>query len=140
MRNARSLALALGSDDPPRIIMTAAEISALVERELATFHYEPPSSDSGLLGKPWSVERVMTGVHALRAALVPPRLVVLRRNKFGVNGVEKHEAWLVATAAQGFSVAFDPIAKEFALVEPAGNEEVNDINVRGDLVGTFLAA
>jgi hypothetical protein len=65
---------------------------------------------------------------------------VLRRVKFGVNSVEKHEVWLVATAAHGLSVAFDPVAREFTLVEPAGNEEVNDINVRGDLVGTFLAA
>ena len=120
--------------------MTSADVSALVAHELASFHYEVPPPGSGLLGKPSSVERVMAGVEALRAALVPPRRVVLRVKALGSEQVETREAWIVATAAHELLVAFDPAANEFALVGPQGDGEVGDINVRGDLVGTFLAA
>jgi len=119
--------------------MTPDAVSALVERELAEFRYDPPAPDSGLLGTSWSAERVARGIDALRAALVPPRPVALRVQAFGTRDLESREAWAVAEV-DGLLVVYDVVACEFALAELAVDGEVADINVRGDLVGTFLAA
>lgn len=119
--------------------MTPADVTSLVERELATFRYDPPPPGSGLLGRPWSAERVARGVEDLRAALVPPRRATLLVRALGASVAERREAWVVAEAA-GLVVVFDPAAREFALAEPAEEGALADINVRGDLVGTFLAA
>jgi hypothetical protein len=122
--------------------MTSDEITALVERELAAFHYEPPAPSSGLLGTPWSAERVARGVEALRSALVSPyrvSLAVPRSVAQPRAGMDVREAWVVALVDE-FLVFYDPSAAEFGLAEATGSADATDICVRGDLVGTFFAA
>ena len=119
--------------------MTPADVAALVDRDLAAFRYDPPGEGAGLLGRPWSAERVARGLEALRAALVPPRRVRLSVRASGARDAERREAWVVAATAE-LLVVYDPTAGEYALAESAGEGVVADIDVRGDLVGTFLAA
>lgn len=120
--------------------MTPDEVSAVVARELAAFRYDPPAY--ALVGTPWSAARVARGVEELRAALVPPRPVSLAVPDplppfAGHTAVRP--AWIVAEA-RGYLVVYDPAAGEFGLAEPGGGADATDIHVRGDLVGTFLAA
>ena len=118
--------------------MTPADVAARVERELSAFRAGDPPAGPGLLGRPWSADRVARGVEALRTALVPPRPVALLVPP-GAGGAERRKAWVVASA-RGMLVVLNPAAGEFALADPAGEGEAVDLDVRGDLVGTFLAA
>src|SRR5688500_17745653 len=87
----------------PTYVMTSSEVTAVVERELANFRYESPAT--GLLGRPWSAERVAAGVARLRSALVPPRRVTLQVS--GAEGAQRREAWTIAQA-HGLEVLYDP--------------------------------
>jgi hypothetical protein len=122
--------------------MTSAEITSIVEREISGFRLEAPAPGNGLLGTPWTADRIARGIEALRVALVDPFPIALTMQ--GVAAVSGHpaearEAWVVAET-NGLLVIFVPEASEFCLASACDPKEALDIGVRGDLVGTFLAA
>lgn len=69
---------------------------------------------------------------------MPPRQLSLSISELD-GPTEIREAWLVALADQ-YLLVYDPAAGEFALAEAGGSVDATDIGVRGDVVGTFLAA
>jgi hypothetical protein len=114
--------------------MNADHIRTIVERELANFRYE---TGAGAFGRPWSAGRVTDGIATLRDSRLEPEPTTIRGHP---NALAESAGWIVARAAHELLVVYDPRSNEFALAEPDGARSVRDIGVRGDLIGTFLAA
>ncbi len=116
--------------------MTQDEVAALVEREIAEYRYEP---GPGLVGQPWTTERVAQELAALRAALVPPRRATLHVESYTGEPLHASEAWVVAEAADGTVVVYEPASHDFWLVQREASGDFRTFGVNGDLAGTFMA-
>jgi hypothetical protein len=120
----------------------ASEVSALVEKELASYRYEAPPIGS-TLGTPWSEAKVNAYIQQLRTALVTPHLrtFTLRDTKREIDASVPMTAdyWVVAQSP-GYLQFYDHVNAEFGLaVEAAPGNPPVTIGVRGDLVGVFCA-
>jgi hypothetical protein len=116
--------------------MTKDDVSALVEREIARYRYEP---GTGLIGRPWAAERVARELEELRSALVPPRPATLNVEEYVGKPPRTSDAWVVAESADGTVVAYEPATREFWLVQRNAAGALTTYGVNGDLVGTFMA-
>ena len=116
--------------------MTREDVVAHVAHELASYDYV---AGPGLVGRPWPPERVAGELDTLRAALVPPRRATLHVEASAGQPSRTTDAWVVAEAAEGTVVAFEPGAGTFWLVEDHGPAGLTTYGVFGDLVGTFMA-
>ena len=116
--------------------MTQDEVVALVERELADYRYEP---GPGLVGQPWTTERVAQELAALRAALVPPKRATLLVESYTGEPLRTSEAWVVVEASDGTVVVYEPASNDFWLVERQVSGDFRTFGVNGDLAGTFMA-
>src|SRR5689334_18707538 len=97
--------------------MTREDVAALVAHELASYQY---AAGPGLLGRPWSTQRVARELETLRAALVPPRRATLHVEASAGRPSRTADAWVVADAADGTLVAYEPAAVTFWLVQDDG--------------------
>jgi hypothetical protein len=96
----------------------------------------------GLVGRPWSAERVKAGLDEFRSALVPPYLAAVVRQ----DTIEQIEARhpptcrcaIVADDGKGTLLAFDPDGNEFHLVRKRA-DRLETFGVSGDAVGCFMA-
>lgn len=116
--------------------MTQEQVAALVELELANYRYV---TTPGLLGQPWSAERVARELALLRAALVPPRRVLLQVESHSGEALRTSDAWVVAEDAVGTVVVYEPASEEFWLVEGEDSTGFRTFGVNGDLAGVFMA-
>jgi hypothetical protein len=116
--------------------MTREDVAAHVAHELASYQ---SVGGPGLVGRPWPPERVAGEIETLRAALVPPRRAMLHVEAWAGEASRTTDAWVVAEAADGTVVAFEPGAGTFWLVEDHGPAGLTAYGVFGDLVGTFMA-
>ena len=118
--------------------MTSDDVAQLIFQELATFIYEPPSRE-GLLGVPWSKERMTQEIEALRQALVEPTLT-------SVELADDPKArttrclWVVTRPdANGYILVFDPDTTRFGLAVRGSSGPPETVAVWGDLVSTYGA-
>ena len=111
--------------------MTASDVASLVRQQLENYKY--PLTTATTLGKPWSLEKIDSELASLRSALVLPSQRLLLDHK-----QREQTVWLVAADSKA-AVYFDQNGKEFGLgfLTPEGT--IEDSNVRGDLVSTFMA-
>lgn len=116
--------------------MRADEVTALVERTISEFRYNPRE---GTIGTPFSSERVASEILVLRASLVQPQLAMV---EIGApdQGLTR-QLWLVTRQLEdGCLVVFDPESQRFELAVAAKeNSRPQTIAVWGDLVTTFMA-
>ena len=115
--------------------MRGADVTALVEREIAEFRYKPPS---GTIGAPFSSERVASEIELLRASLVQPQLATVDID--APDPGRNREVWLVTRPLEnGYLVVFDPESQRFGLAVAGQNRHPQTVAVWGDLVSTFMA-
>ena len=118
--------------------MTPNDVAQLILRELETFTYEPPSR-AGLLGVPWSKERLAQEIEALRQALIEPKLtsVELADNP---NARTTRQLWVVTRPdSNGYLLVFDSDATRFGLAVISSSGPPETVAVWGDLVTTYGA-
>src|SRR4051812_2326253 len=111
--------------------MQANDIVVLVRKELDA--YRPALTTQETLGERFSVDRELAEIAKLKESLLLPS----QRRMKGSSSQER-EVWLVATADE-YVVFLDASRREYGLgvLEPDGT--VRDVEVYGDLVGTFMA-
>ena len=83
--------------------------------------------------------RIAQELADLRAALVPPRQVILHVERYTGEPLRTSEGWVVAEAVDGTVVAYEPASQDFWLVEGQERDGFRTFGVNGDLVGTFMA-
>jgi len=111
--------------------VTPQEISAAVRTELDG--YRPPLGARSPLGAPRSTKDIQSEIAVLRGALVLPS-----RRRIAGGDLPAREVWLIA--AHDDSIVFlDDADHEYGLGALNAEGEVEDYNVRGDLVGCFMA-
>jgi hypothetical protein len=109
--------------------MTKTEIRNLVEKDIREYRYVPPSGT--FLGVPFSEHKMNAQLEDLRRHLREPLLVPFS------DGASR---WIVTQTDQnGYFVFFDEDSSDYGLgiVDYEGKPE--DINVHGNLVGTYAA-
>ena len=116
--------------------MTREDVAAHVAHELAGYDYVAAPDQ---VGRPWPPERVAGELEMLRAALVPPRQATLQVEASAELPSRTTDAWVVAEAADGTVVAYEPNAGTYWLVEDQGPAGLTTYGVFGDLVGVFMA-
>jgi hypothetical protein len=118
--------------------MNSDEVARLVLAEIETYRYEPPA---GLLGRPWSSDRVKKYLAGMLKALVKP---YLQRFDFrhspvmSANGQDARELWVIAED-HGYLEWYDPESGEFGLGQRVAGGLPQSIGVHGDAVGVFMA-
>lgn len=122
--------------------MNANDVQFLVSQALAEYSYQMPESGS-THGTPWTEEKVMREVEALKNALVAPYVhqFLLRDTYEQVHtqSSSTSQLWVVAHLNE-LCEFYDPETKEFGLAEsPDARLHPSTIGVRGDLVGVFCA-
>jgi len=121
-------------------MLTADELERTTRETITSYRYEAPAHSYGVAK---SEEWVRQQIDQLRECLVQPSLQEFVNHDALeiVDGGPPSTArfWLVAEEASGGVVFFDEAAKEYGLGrrDPAGRLET--VNVRGALVGVFLA-
>ena len=118
--------------------MTGEEVSQLIQRELNRFSYEPPANE-GLVGMPWSKERMAQEIHALRDALVAPKLLPV-----DVADDPRSRAlrmmWVITRPdSNGYVLVFDQEDQRFGLAVNGGWGRPETVAVWGDLVSAYAA-
>jgi len=108
--------------------MKPKEVAAAVLQ--AIDRYRPPLTGQSLLGRPWSLERIEQEIGKLRQSLLLPSVRPMSN--------QPHEVWLVAQR-DGYVVFFDEKGAEYGLGTLEEDGRIEDINVRGDLVGCFMS-
>ena len=111
--------------------MTPQEVADAAIVSLDT--YRPPLRLGAPVGKPASLADVDSEVAVLRRSLVLPSL-----RRVSSPEVPRREVWLVAQL-DGFAIFFDEGDGEYGLGMFESDGRMQDINVRGDLVGCFMA-
>jgi hypothetical protein len=95
--------------------------------------YRAPLRVRAPLGQPASLAKIDADIALLRRSLVVPSL-----RRISEPEVPRREVWLVAQHDQ-FAVFFDEADREYGLGILEDDGRIQDINVRGDLVGCFMA-
>jgi hypothetical protein len=115
--------------------MRAEDVSALVERQISEFRYNPPRET---IGTPFSPERVASEIQLLRESLVQPQLATIEIDP--PDGEPQRKLWLITrTLENGYLVVFDPGSQRFGLAVAGENPPPQTVAVWGDLVSTFMA-
>ena len=118
--------------------MTRDQVKQFVVRQLEAFDYSPPSPD-GLLGVPWSRERMSREVEVLRNALVEPELIEVELAD-DPSARSKRPMWaLTSPDPNGYIVVLDPGSDRFGLAVTGGAGPPETVAVWGDLVTTYAA-
>jgi hypothetical protein len=118
--------------------MTPADVTRLIRHEVDAFTYEVPSRD-GLLGVPWSQERMAQEVSALREALTEPNLVPVEIAD-NPSARETRMLWVVTRPdSKGYVLVFDPVGPRFGLAVTGRSGPPQTVAVWGDLVTTYAA-
>ena len=118
--------------------MTSDDISQLIRRDLDAFDYEP-SPRNGLLGIPWSKERMAHEIDSLRQALIDPKLVSVALADHPRTSSTR-SLWVVTRSDEnGYVVVFDPDANRFGLATVGSTGPPETVGVWGDLVTTYAA-
>jgi hypothetical protein len=119
--------------------MNTSELRRTIERDIASYVYEPhPAAQGTPLPNEWVTRQLME----MREALVDPvlRSVEIRDSVAQLRGEappDVRECFLVADDREGYELYFDPISNDFVLAY-SGNPP-STFNVRGDAVGCFMA-
>lgn len=118
--------------------MTSDDVAQLISQELATFTCEPPSRE-GLLGVPWSKERMAQEIEALRQALVEPTLASVELADDPTARTTRR-LWVVTRPDEnGYILIFDPDTTRFGLAVRGSSGPPETVAVWGDLVSTYAA-
>ena len=118
--------------------MTPDDIAEMISRELEKFTYEPPPR-AGLLGVPWSKERMAQEIASLRAALIEPKLVSVELAD-DPRARTTRRLWVVTRPdSNGYVLVFDPDTARFGLAIVASSGPPETVAVWGDLVTTYGA-
>ena len=116
--------------------MTREEVATIVAESLS----RPQARlRAGTLGSPWNVERIAAEIQLLHECRINPRQESARLAPPESETEEHRKVWIVVETNEGFLVYFDPSTEEFGLAMFDEMREVESLNVRGDLIGTFLA-
>ena len=109
--------------------MTAAEVTTLAQREIDEYRYDPPD---GLIGTPVPEDRMTDYIAELQSKLIAP---------YKASFPDSRSYWIVTEIDEtGMCVFYDDGENEFGLASGSQKAGVfEDINVRGDLVGSFAA-
>ena len=123
--------------DDERVDLTA--LRRVVENEIENYQY---STSTGMIGNPWTEERVRLELAVMKASVVTPYWtdVELRDTieQFAPAAAPSQRCVIVADDLKGTLLAFDPVEREFMLaVRHKG--VLLSIGVRGDAVGCFMA-
>jgi hypothetical protein len=111
--------------------MTAEEIASAAVDEVD--RYRPPLRGQPPLGRATSLDRIDRELQLLRGALIPPTLM-----RVADQDVPPRHVWIVARLDE-YVVFFDEQDREYGLGISGPDGKLQDINVRGDLVGCFMA-
>ena len=127
--------------------MEQRELTTLIQKTLAEYHYELPPKGS-TIGVPFSAEKMHGYVEKLRAALIEPHLQRFELQETYEQAKNQEpcyaDYWVVAKCGD-FLEWYDPEAHEFGLGKVGLGQRTEvlpipvSIGVRGDLVGVFAA-
>ena len=96
-------------------------------------------ADAGLIGTPWSPEKMSEEIAKLRASLIAPEKRHITRHPPEVPSESTQELWVVAVTGDNFVLFYDPALQEFGLAVQGEAGLPVSIGVYGDLVGTFCS-
>jgi len=111
--------------------MTGSEVASLVQAAINAYSYPRPAR--GLLGEPWTPERIAGELQLLRESLVLPT-----RRTLLIHQRAPEEVWMVACINR-VAVYLDESRGDFGLGGLSPEGHITDWGVYGDLVGTFMA-
>ncbi|HWL39961.1 MAG TPA: hypothetical protein VNO75_06965 [Gemmatimonadaceae bacterium] len=118
--------------------MTPDDVMRVIRYEVDAFTQEVPSRD-GLLGVPWSQERMAQEISALREALSEPKLVPVEIAD-DPRARETRMLWVVTRPdSNGYVLVFDPVGPRFGLAVTGHSGPPQTVAVWGDLVTTYAA-
>jgi hypothetical protein len=112
------------------------ELRRRVAAEIDSYVYEFPD---GMIGKPWSAEKVQAHLQKMRESLIEPYWaeVTLRDTIEQMNAANPPiRRCAIVANADGALPAFDPVADKFLL---AHADILESYGVDGDAVGCFMA-
>ena len=120
------------------------EVARLVLNDLESYQYEEPEDVRGLLGQPWSKERVEVELAKMRAGLVKPEWRIVEDGDAVDTTPERRHCVLVAVdpdPAGDAELYYDPVEKGFVLADAGDPPQVETFRgVSDDAVEMFLGS
>jgi hypothetical protein len=120
------------------------EVARLVLNQIESYRYEEPEDVSGLLGQPWSKERVEAELAKMRAGLVKPEWRIVEDGYAWDTKPKRRHCVLVAVDPHPAGYAelyYDPTEKGFVLADAGDPPRVETFRgVSDDAVEMFMGS